>query len=327
MYVPVHCAGAETHLHSMLSALAGAGHDVNVVLSRQGGPAYEFEGVKVWPAEGRPKEIMRWVPSTDVLVSHLENTPRVTFLGAVNDIPVVIVNHNTFAQSKEWVSRSNARCDLVVVNSRHMHDDLKRSVGDRVPVAIVRPAPARPERFRVDPGDRVTLVNLRRGDGADQMTKGGEMFRALAERMPRTKFLGVTGAYGVQQELADLDNVEVVEHVPNHRMASDVFARTRVLLMPSSYESWGRVGSEALCAGIPVVASPTVGLVENLGDAGVFVEHDDVDGWEAALRKLGRKAEWSKRSAAASARADELAGMVRRDRAHMLGWFESLGRR
>jgi len=56
--------------------------------------------------------------------------------------------------------------------------------------------------------------------------------------------------------------------------------------MPSEYESWGRVGVEAMASGIPVIAHPTPGLQESLGDAGVFVDRNDIDGWERAIRRL-----------------------------------------
>src|SRR5690606_19054142 len=100
------------------------------------------------------------------------------------------------------------------------------------------------------------------------------------------RFLGVTGIYGRQQDLAGLANVEVIPHVPHPEMRGRVYARTRVLLVPSSYESWGRVASEAICSGIPVVAHPTPGLRECLGDAGLFVDRRDVDGWVRTLANL-----------------------------------------
>jgi hypothetical protein len=42
--------------------------------------------------------------------------------------------------------------------------------------------------------------------------------------------------------------------------------------MPSHYESWGMVASEAMASGIPVICSDTPGLRENCGDAAIYAE-------------------------------------------------------
>ena len=144
----------------------------------------------------------------------------------------------------------------------------------------------------------MTLVNC-------NLEKGGKVLEALARRMPDTEFLAVAGAYG-EQILPDLPNVEVLQQVPGSQMRDQVYAKTRVLLMPSSYESWGRAGCEALASGIPVVAHPTPGLCESLGEAGVFVDRNDVDGYEAVLRKLLQPAEYRLASKRARARSAEL---------------------
>ena len=75
------------------------------------------------------------------------------------------------------------------------------------------------------------------------------MFYALAERFPDQRFFAVEGSYGEQIIRTDLPNVEWLRHVPGHQMREQVYARTKVLLMPSVYESYGRTAVEAMVAG------------------------------------------------------------------------------
>lgn len=319
-YIPARSAGAETHIHAMLRALAGQGHRVDVVLSAQPGDPYHLDGVNVWPTTDRRKDPFRWLADADVLVAHLDNTERAMALGEWNDKPVVLVQHNTFNQAKEVLSMPAMRVDLVAVNSEWMAEDLRvwfAQRGETPPASIiVRPAIIDPAEYSTDPGDKVTLINLRRQDhdsGRDGLTKGGELFRAVAERMPDIGFLGVTGIYGRQQELDDLANVEVLPHVPHDRVVADVYARTRLLLVPSSYESWGRVAGEAMCSGIPVIANPTPGLLEQLDDAGRFADYRDVDLWVHEIRAALEPHAWRLLSALAKRRAHQLAEVGRAD--------------
>jgi glycosyltransferase involved in cell wall biosynthesis len=224
------------------------------------------------------RDPFQFIPGgVDVIVTHLENTPRATILGDLNDIPVVHLLHNTFEASKQWASRRGV--SLLVANSEWMRDDYADWFGEAPmpPVVTVRP----PVDFRdyvTTPGDRVTMVNL-------FDNKGGHQFWRIADAMPDTRFLAVLGGYGEQILPRVLPpNVELVENTPN--MRDDVYARTRVLLMPSEYESWGRVGVEAMASGIPVVATPTPGLIESLGSAGIFVDRDNLAGWVDAIRSL-----------------------------------------
>jgi len=329
-YVPVRNAGAETMLHGMLSALARAGHDVHASLSMQDGEPYEHDGVKVWPRQGPKAHHAKHLPA-NLLIGHLENTQPAAFLGHLNDVPTVLVHHNTFEASKTSLHLYGARADLVVVNGRWMADDLAAwHAHQGLPqprTIIIRPLVHR-EDYAVDgPRTHVTLVNLKRlaasGPGAG-LSKGGETFWALAERMPKTRFLGVTGSYGVQHE-GDLPNVEVIGHVPSDRMAADVYARTRVLLMPSSYESWGRAATEATAAGIPVICSPTPGLMENLGAAGIYVDWQDVDGYVRALSTLALPRAYAAARKRALARAGEHERMREQDEASWIAEAERLG--
>jgi glycosyltransferase involved in cell wall biosynthesis len=310
-YVPIRSAGAETHLHAMLRALVSRGHHVDVTLSRQTGEPYVLDGVNVWPLVDYRADVFRWLTDADLLVAHLENTIRANVLGDYNGIPVVILHHNTFEQTRDALLLASARTDLLVLNSQWMTEDLiDWSIArdfQLPPRVLCRPV-ADPADYATTPGDRVTLINLRRTDGGSDnaLTKGGEVFRAVAQALPEVDFLGVTGAYGRQQELDDLPNVEVIEHVPHDRMRELVYARTRVLLVPSSYESWGRVASEAITSGIPVVASPTPGLQECLGPKGVFIDPANIERWVDAVRTLtSNRRAWAAASKAMKDRAAE----------------------
>jgi glycosyltransferase involved in cell wall biosynthesis len=162
------------------------------------------------------------------------------------------------------------------------------------PSIVVRP-PVHADKYRTTPGDRVTLINL-------SEAKGVRTAWRAAERLPDVEFLGVLGGYG-EQIRPRLPNWETIGTQTDMRA---VYGRTRVLLMPSAAESWGRTAVEAMCSGIPVIAHPTAGLVECLSYAGVFVDRDDADGWAAAIRDLLDPRSWATWSARASHRARQL---------------------
>lgn len=328
-YPPFHNAGAEQMLHGLLRALVDRGHDVTVMLSRQGGEPYVRDGVKIVPETSKTHGLWA-VLESDVVVTHLENTPRAAVLGRLNGRPVVEVLHNTMRISKEWLVREP--CALAVANSQWMLDDYQtwaRAWRKQLPRSVVvRPA-VRPDEYGPTAGDRITLVNLRPTEesfGGAKMSKGAETFWALAERLPRLKFLGVIGGYGAQ-DIRDLPNVEVLPHTPSDEMRAKVYARTRVLVMPSSYESWGMVASEAVACGIPVIASPTPGLVENLGDAGIYVDPSDVDGYVREIRRLAKPAAYAAAREAVLARAAEHQRVRVEDEARWVSEVERLGSR
>lgn len=300
---PRHNAGAEWMAWSMFRALVDRGHEVTVWLSRYSGDRepYELHGVKVIPLAAR-LDFASAVRKADVLVSHLENVPAALSLARGYGKPMVVICHNTYRPTFRDMAAGGTA--LAVYNSRWMEAEAElfyaeypRSVRPAHSM-IVRP-PVFAGEYATKPGSLVTLVNC-------NDAKGGGVLKQLAERMPDTGFLAVKGSYGEQVDYTGLANVEVLEHVPGDEMREQVYARTRVLLMPSSYESWGRVGVEAMASGIPVVAHPTPGLCESLSEAGIFVERADPQAWQVVLDKLGDHAEYRLASKRALARSAEL---------------------
>ncbi|MER7908303.1 glycosyltransferase family 4 protein [Streptomyces sp. NPDC096068] len=299
---PQHNAGAEHMLVSMLRPLVERGHDVQVWLSRYGkaSKSYDYRGIRVVPLEARldfPTAVRR----ADVLLSHLECVPSTASLARGYGKPLGVICHNTHRTTFRDMAAGGTA--LAVYNSRWMEAEAELFFAEYPKAVrpagslIVRP-PVFADEYATKPGKKITLVNC-------NPEKGGRVLEALARRMPDQRFLAVRGAYG-EQILPDLPNVEIVEHVDGQQMREQVYARTRVLLMPSSYESWGRAGVEALASGIPVVAHPTPGLCESLGEGGIFADRNDLDGYEAVLRKLLAPAEYRLASKRAQARSVEL---------------------
>ncbi len=299
-YPPHPTAGAEWMVHTMLRAAVERGHEVDVVLSNPApGGSYELNGVRVHPFRSK-NDPFDFTDRSDAIITHLENTQRASTIGQMRGLPTVHVLHNTFTQTRGWLRKGHP--SLVVYNSqwmRHDYESWLSSIRHPLPPAVVVRPPVLADEYATKHGDRVTLINL-------YPPKGSATFWALAQRMPDVKFLAVVGGYGDQDIRDGVPNVEVVPNVPGSRMRDEVYARTKLLLVPSEYESWGRAGVEAMTSGIPVIAHPTPGLLESLGDAGTFVDRDDIDGWERQIRRLLAPRAYGAASKRARARSAEL---------------------
>lgn len=136
-------------------------------------------------------------------------------------------------------------------------------------------------------GNCITLVNA-------NQNKGVGVFLELAKRMPDRKFLGVLPYYGELRVPPSPGNVEWVPFTDDIR---EVLKRTRILLVPSYYESFGRIAVEAMLNRIPVLySSPnknpvypggsTEGLHEWIQPAGIACNRDVPEEWTAAIESL-----------------------------------------
>lgn len=136
-------------------------------------------------------------------------------------------------------------------------------------------------------GDCITLVNA-------NLNKGVHQFIDIAKKMPDRKFLGVLPYYGELRIPPSPGNVEWVPFTDDIR---EVLKRTRILLVPSYYESFGRIAVEAMLNRIPVLYSKpaknsiypggsTEGLDEWIQPAGIACNRDIIDEWTTAIQSL-----------------------------------------
>jgi len=92
-------------------------------------------------------------------------------------------------------------------------------------------------------------------------------------------------------ELGVADRIELRGFVTQAEL-DDLYARAACALVPSRYEGFGYALAEALCAGLPAIASRSSSLIEVAGDDAPLVDPGDAPAWAAAIAALiaGREA-------------------------------------
>jgi hypothetical protein len=284
-YPPSSRVGAWLATHEFMRHMADAGDEVQVVAYGKRCAAWELDGIPVTTGLRGRSWVAEQARGADVVVSHAGDAGYGLEVAERAGRPAVRMVHGHGAEP-------GAGTALAVYNS-----ESSRAASSFAGASIVVHPPVWPSSWELDrsSASAVTLVNLT----AD---KGAMVAWRLAELEEHRSFIGVRGGYG-EQIVPRARNFEVVATTRN---MAPIYARTRVLLMPSARETWGMVGVEAMSAGIPVVAHPTAGLLESLAGAGIFADRDDLGAWQAALERLDDPVEYELASARARARALEL---------------------
>jgi hypothetical protein len=289
-YLPQYAAGDTVMLHEIITYLQSQGHDCTVMLPKLSEP-YEYNGVKVIPRQAG------LFNKVDLILTQLDCTRETLQLSKGK--PVIWIQHNTFGYPSVYAS------DCGVIYNGEASKDAMGWDND----GFVLPPPVWTDKYEQSTGAAITLINCNEN-------KGGKILDRIARAMPHKQFIAVKGAYG-EQFAPDLPNVLVIEHTSDMR---PIYANTRILIMPSLYESWGRVATEAMSCGIPVIATPTFGLIENIGKGGIFVRRENIDQWMDAIKKLDGKKEYEEAQAYSRKRAMELQPGKKLEQMH--GWIK-----
>lgn len=231
--------------------------------------------------------------------------------------PVLNGNHKNF---------SFPDCDLVITDSRATAAHYLQLYGiNAVPIGEwVLPemvvAEKREPRY-------VTLINPHPSKGASLLARLALMAQ---KELPDVRFLalqsrGDFAASLTQMHAPDSEekplSMDMFPNVDRARHMTDmkpIYAATRVLLAPSLwYESWGRVATEAVLNGIPVLASRSGGLPEAVGEGGICLDapeacrkdhlriptEEEMRPWMDALKRLLHE-DWTAACARAAAAHD-----------------------
>ena len=293
LYPPDHNCGAEWMLHYMLKDLQAKGHHVRVLLHDANKYKirnnYVFDGIDVFPPNPIVIEnLMRW---SHAVFTHLDYTRWTIHAAKLYKKPVFHLIHNSHPYPEIVDAEKKQH---IIYNSLWLKELLNYNFSNFI---VTPPVDYNYYDLGNEPekSEYITLINLNEN-------KGGKIFGEIARAMPHKSFLGVFGSYDEQIT----QNLPNVTYVPNSPDIKQWYAKTRILLMPSKYESWGRTATEAMCSGIPVICTDTPGLKENCDKAGIYIkDRNNVKDWVEAITKLDDKKAYSWASRKAKARSRE----------------------
>lgn len=256
-YPPHRVIGAELAVHRLVKRLQGAGHTVEVRILADSQARHD--GVTARPHNTTPL----W--NADVVITNATLGTRARNVWP--HTPLVLWAHNNQVTPLLDVKESNP--EVLVSNTRHMRDVFMSVNGQDS--MVLYPIPDPQIQRLTDPGNAVTLINGSR-------EKGGKIVAEVAPLLPNVHFLVVRGGHG-PQVAQTAPNVEIVDHQSD---LDAVWARTRVLIVPSHLESYSMVGFEALQRGIPVIGRALPGVVEALGGE-TWVRSRNPEAWAVAI--------------------------------------------
>jgi len=118
-----------------------------------------------------------------------------------------------------------------------------------------------------------------------QLAKDSRAFLGIAGRLPEKGSDFFPDPRPIVQELGIKERVVFTGWVPEEDKPT-LYSGARALVFPSLYEGFGLPPLEALACGTPVIASNRGSLPEIVGDGGLLLEPDDLEGLAAAMQKL-----------------------------------------
>jgi glycosyltransferase involved in cell wall biosynthesis len=282
MYPPYHNAGAEWMAHCLNRYLVKEhGYTIYVFIPGKRflgitrfDPTTVYEGVHIYDIKNEAA-MEHAVKYSNAICGHLDFSNSVRKYAKEQNKPYIHFLHNSFESNKMRKWKADRWPTYLVANSEWIRE-FYSSFG--FPTKVLYPPVFWQDYATSLSAERklITLINLNKN-------KGGHLLPEIATRMPDLDFAGVKGGYDKQIVKSNIKNIK---YFPNTPHIQDIYAQTKILLVPSSYESWGRVAVEAMSSGIPVIANPTPGLREALGNAGIFCHRDDLSSWIKEIRRL-----------------------------------------
>lgn len=296
-WVPNVRAGSEITAEAQIEYLRKRGWECIVLVNRWVVP--EYNGVRIYPLEQekllQSPHIVKLIKSADVLCVQNYNFQYFISICEQFKKPIAVFLHTQHTDNND-VLNFRYGCPLYIVYNVNY---LKIQSNNTHPSIVIHPkvdtAP-----FKIEKRDPkyVTLVNCNRN-------KGGEVLIELAKALPDVQFLGVKGGY--QEQLTIPNPPANLTYIETQEDMTKVYEKTKILIMPSKSETWGRVAVEAMASGTPVITSRSPGLLECVGKSVISCDINDMSCWTEKINMLTKSEKaYAEASRKALERVEEL---------------------
>jgi hypothetical protein len=300
-YPPLWNMGGEVSLHRSMTAVKGQ----RIVLTNTQAEYY-IDGIRVTQintpdvldTKADPRPIAKQLTDLNARVVIAQNELSMPAVFAAQQAGAVsVVNVHTPPKYGKGIREAVVYADYAVYNTQ----TAAMQWGE--PGAVVLHPPISDLPSNTSPnGDAYTCLSSLRN-------KGVEVMLSLAEMHPDKRFIIVRspaepthGIFDLEERASRLPNIELHPRV-NPKDVYKYLEQTRVLLVPSRYETYGMSAIEAAGYGIPTVHVDTPHVREGIGDAAVLVSPLSVsetnngislieNNYELYSEKARQRAEW-----------------------------------
>jgi hypothetical protein len=283
-YPPLWNMGGEVSLHRTMKAVPGK----SFVLTKTEKP-YTFEGIKVsninipdvLNVNSNPLPIaeqLKELGATAVIGQNELSLPAVKAAELLK-IPSIVSVHTPPLYGNN-IKSAVVSADYAIYNTKTSAEEWGEPSG----LVIHPPISPLPEKVS-NSGDAYTVLS-------SLLNKGVEVVLELAKRYPDKRFMIVRspaepthGLSNLEELAAKLPNVELLPRVSPEEVHK-YLEQTRILLVPSRYETYGMSAIEAAGYGIPCVHVDTPHVREGIGDGAILVPPLDANATQSGIEMI-----------------------------------------
>lgn len=235
----------------------------------------------------------------DLIHSHLTYPAGVlgVRLQETEGIPCVITEHSFIRKyfrsriHKSLVTGALRKCKAVIPVSKALGEDIRKCTSNRI---VVIPNVVDFDKFTVARKQRTDEISLGILGGYNDNTKGLDILIRAISLIGKPEYKVHVGGDG--KILGEMKNLAKDSGVENNFIfhgtidpdkLQEFYGMLDILVLPSRYETFGLVLAEAMCCGIPVIATRCGGPEEIVTpETGILVAKEDPDALASAIKKL-----------------------------------------